>query len=111
MAAWPGIANPSFPLQEGDYLPQVRTEFEANYVQSRAKATRARGFWTLYWKAMTDADFATLSTFFKTNLGSTFTWTHPVTDTEYTVRFVDDRLEAQKRYPGRYEVTVKLEEQ
>ena len=110
LPSWPSIAKPSHPMEESDFRGQVRTEFEGGYVQTRSRETRARKRWSLRWIAMTEADWGTLSTFFRSYLGSTFTWTHPITSASYTVRFSDDTLQSNVKIAGRREVTVNIEE-
>ena len=110
MATWPSIQEPSYPIDEEIYKPQVRTEFESGAVQSRARVTAGKERWTLQWPGMPEADYQTLMAFFETNQGDTFTWTHPVTSTAYTARFSDDRLASTVRRPGYRTVMVKLEE-
>jgi len=93
MANWPSIAQCSSDLfEQYPQRGQVRTEFENGAVQSRARATSTRWVFVLGWRALSQTDYATLCTFFDTNLGTTFSWTHPITSTVYTCRFSEDRL-------------------
>lgn len=110
MTAWPSIMAPSFPLDESIYKPQVRSEFEAGYVQTRPRATRERRIFKLNWLALPTADWATLDAFFVANIGGTFTWTNPEDSQSYTVRFADDSLESQIRSNGLRTVSLTLEE-
>lgn len=110
MTAFPSIMAPSFPLDEATFKPQIRTEFEAGYVQSRPRCTRARSRFELTWKAMPEADLATLRTFFETYQGDNFDWTHPTSATTYDVRFSGDTLDAKLVFNGHYEVSLTLEE-
>lgn len=110
MADWPSIAAPSFDFEEEVYLPQVRQEFEANYVASRPRATREIRRWTLRWSRMTEADFQTLEAFFIANQGLTFGWTHPVTSGSYTCRFSGNGLVSRLTRPGIRGVECAIEE-
>ena len=110
MADFPSIKAPSYGLQGETYLPQVKNEFEANYVQSRPRATRAVERWNLGWEALPEADFQTLRTFFVANQGGLFTWTHPVTSTVYTCRFSGNGLKYSFAYPGHRRVECPIEE-
>jgi len=92
MAAWPSIAEPTYGSSVEVYKPQVRTEFDGNYVQSRPRSTREIRRWTLKWNYMTEANYQTLETFFIANQGTSFTWTEPVTSTGYTCRFSGNGL-------------------
>lgn len=111
MTTWPAsLPNPSR-LREVPKKGQIRAEFEAGYTQSRAKWTRTRRLFELEWLALTESEKSTLDTFFDNNLGGTFTWTHPVNETSYTVRFTDDELDETYVPIGRWRVRLRLEEQ
>lgn len=107
--AWPSIAQPTYTTGGETYLPQIRTEFEGNYVQSRPRATRAIRRWTLVWKSMTDGDFSSLESAFISDMGTTFSWTEPVTSTSYTVRYSTDSLRWQHVNKGIRSVQIGLE--
>lgn len=108
--SWPSIIKPSIPLEEETIKAQLRTEFEAGYVHSRARDTRARTRWNLKWKSMSETDYQTLKSFFESNVGGSFTWTHPVSSASYTVRFTTEVLTGHVPLNGRREVAVGLEE-
>lgn len=110
MATWPSISNPDFGMTEETYLPVVRTEKEANYVQIRKRTTRSRGRWNLSWKAMLEADYQSLLTFFEANQGTSFTWTHPKSAVSYTCVFSEDSLTSRIISPTRRSVNVVIEE-
>jgi hypothetical protein len=105
------IPNPDYGLKEEIYLPTVRTEFEAGYVQSRRLANRPRRRYSMSWKSMPEAAFQALATFFLTYQGDEFTWTDPVTAVVRTLLFSEDQLDSTISRPGRRTVTLKLEEQ
>jgi hypothetical protein len=92
------------------YKPQIRTEFEGNYVQSRARSTRGIMRWNLKWESMPEADFQTLRTFFNTNQGGSFNWTEPVTSTARIVRFSEDSLRWSHSNKGVRSVSCGIEE-
>jgi hypothetical protein len=110
MANWPSISNPGYPLKEEIYKPQIRQEFEANYVQSRPRSTRALMRFQMTWENMTEADWQTLSAFFRTTQGNFFTWVHPVSGVSYTCRFTSDTLESDLKENDRRKVTTQIEE-
>lgn len=110
MTSWPSIQTPSS-LKETPQKGQIRSNFEDGYVQSRSKWTRSRKVFNLQWNAMSNSDKETLVTFFENNLGSTFTWTHPVSSTNYTVRFKDDEVEFDYVSINYWKVQLTLEEQ
>lgn len=108
---WPStLPKPDYPLEEKSYKPQVRIEFEANYVQSRAAAKRKRKKFPLRWSLMTEADYQTLESFWDDNQGGLFAWTHPETLTTYTCRFSGDELVGSLVQPGYRKVEVDIEE-
>jgi hypothetical protein len=106
---WPAIAAPTFTTGGAIYRPQIRTEFEGNYVQSRPRATRATRRWTLVWNAMTEAHYQLLDAYFIANIGVTFSWTEPITTTSYTVRFSEDSLQWSHFNKGVRSVSLGLE--
>jgi len=107
---WPTIQAPSFPLEEEIIKPQIKTEFEAGYAQSRPRATVAKRRFRLVWKAMPDADFTSLASAFASDQGSAFTWTHPSTSSSYTVRYAEDGLRSTLQTTGLRSVSVTLEQ-
>lgn len=111
MATFPSIRLPDFKTTPVFYKPRVQTEFEGNYIQSRARATRGRHKWTLNWSYMSETNYQTLETFFNDNIGNSFTWTHPVTSTSYTCVFGSDNITCDEQIPGfRSGVSIQIEE-
>jgi len=108
--SWPSIQEPSYPLEEEVYKPQIKTEFEAGYVQSRPRATISKRRFKLTWQAMDDTDLASLQSAFASDVGSTFSWTHPVTSTAYTVRYVGNGITSTRYTNGVNRVMVELEQ-
>jgi len=93
MANFPLSRKPSPKyFSQNPFKPQVKTNFDAGYVQSRANATRSRMEFSTGWDGITETELQSLITFFEDNIGTTFNWTHPTTSTVYTVRFVENRL-------------------
>ena len=94
MPAFPSLS--STPLVDpyehtAAFDPVIRLpNFEAGYRPTRPRFTRVPKKWHIaYPGTMTDADRTTLEAFEETvKYGSdSFTWTHPKTAVEYTVRF------------------------
>lgn len=110
MAAWPSIPNPSYPFNESIQKRQIKSDFESGHVLSRAAATVSKRAFELRWNALPEADYTTLETFFKDNIGLTFTWTHPVTAEVITVRFSEDKIESSIPFTGHRSVKLMLEE-
>jgi hypothetical protein len=107
---WPSIVAPAYGTGGEQYQPQIRTEFEANYVQSRKRYSRMLMRWTLRWNAMPEADFQTLMAFFETNQGVAFNWTEPVTSAGRIVRFSMDGIQWTHINKGFRSVACELEE-
>lgn len=110
MPTWPSIMIPQYGTGGEFYRPQIRNEFEANYVQSRPRSTRGIMRWSLKWTAMPEADFQTLLTFFNTNQGLSFDWTESVTTTARVCRFSEDSLKWGHSEKGVRSVSVAIEE-
>jgi hypothetical protein len=112
MTDWPSIQNP-WDIKEQSRRSTIRTPFEAGYVQTRSRHTRARKAWTLTWAYMPAADKTTLEEFFEDTVaagGLAFDWTDPTSDTEYSVRFAKDEIEYELVDAGGWKVSVDLEE-
>lgn len=109
---FPSIQRPSS-RKRTYYKPQIRTEFESGYVQSRAKGTKGRWQFELTWDNMIISDFEILQTHFDDSCGDTFTVLKEMilTDTDLVCRYSDDQLTATTSSPGFYSVTVALEEE
>jgi len=58
---------------------------------------------------MTNSDFATLEAAFIADMGTTFSWTEPVTSTVYTVRYSEGSLKWQHVNLGVRAVSIGLE--
>jgi phage-related protein len=119
------MSTPTFPTLSQDQdsrfftekreNPAIRTELEGGYVQTRARHTRTpRRTWTTGFSELTDADRAALNTFWDQVAGGSraFTWRHPVTLANHTVRFA---AEVSFKYTGhftryRWEAQITLEE-
>lgn len=112
MSAWPTLPTPSWGLEEEYYKPQVRTEFEQNYVQSRPAVTSGKHRWpNLGWSLLSETDYQSLETFFETNQGNSFTFTHPMSGVSYTCRFSSDSIRSRFKSPGwRMDVQCPIEE-
>lgn len=109
--AWPTIIAPSS-IEEKDYTPQIKTESEANYVQSRRRGTRSRMLFKLTWESMSTTDYELLKAAVRTDMGSTFSWTHPLTSTVYECRYSSDGVQGRARAGrvGSWTVSVEIEE-
>jgi len=91
MTDFPSIRTSDWTLfKERPMKKQLRTPFEAGYVQSRAKHTVAKMEFIIGWEWMTRAQYDTLETFFESNQGGSFNFTHPITGSVYVVRFSEE---------------------
>ncbi len=110
MAAFPDIKAPEYGSENSSYFPQQISEFESGYVQTGRMFTRARARWTLYWKALSEADYQTLLTFFHANQGGSFTMDDPITKESKTWQFASDNLSGDPCVPGYREVSLLIQE-
>ena len=91
MADFPSIRESDWSLfKQSKYKRQAKTPMESGKAQSRIVHTSSRWLFTIGWEWLTIADYNTLRTFWDTNLGGSFNWTHIWTDTIHIVRFSDD---------------------
>lgn len=85
------------------YLPQVRDEMENGSVATRKRFTKAREKLTGFgWDYLTEAQYEALREFFLEVQGGSFTWTHPVRGTTYTLLSSADELIYQHNPGGGY---------
>jgi hypothetical protein len=112
MADWPvnSIGPPSYGMTDDFYRAQVKSEFEAGYVQSRPTATRGRRLFNLEWTTITESRYVTMKTFVNSNMGSTFTMSHAVTGEYMNLRFSDGYLHSTIISPGLRSAKIAVEE-
>jgi len=110
MASWPSIATPS-KIKESAIKKVIRTTSEGGYIQARARWTDYKQSFELIWSVLTSTDKATLITFFDTNQGTTFTWTHPELATTHTCFFSDDQIVFSSLMSGKWSCKVNIIEQ
>lgn len=112
MDTWPAtLPPPDRDCDEDYYKPQIRDEFEANYVQTGPAATRGRYKLSNKWKLMAEDDFQTLKTFFDGHQGQAFTYTHPITEESLVCIFSTDYIRSKWYSAGwRSEVQCPIEE-
>lgn len=95
MSAFPTLSQPpNYPLVEEIEDTTIVSNFESGYIQTRPRFTRRRKSFTVRYENLSTSDKTSLETFRDvTVLGSseTFTWTHPLTSTVYTMRFEKDK--------------------
>jgi phage-related protein len=113
MANFPSIAKP-WAVKPKTLTNTIRSPFEAGYVQTRARNTRARKRFQVVWEdLLPTADRTTLETFFTATVhggADAFNWTDPTTSATHVVRFVEDDLEFEQKGLGFWALTINLEE-
>lgn len=87
LSAEPDVRNYSETIA---YDPTIRSDTEGGYTITRARFTRLRKKWHIYYPVMTVTDKDTLQNFEKSVLvgSDSFEWTNPADGQTYTVRFV-----------------------
>jgi hypothetical protein len=83
----PEAASNSF--QEDFPDSTISSTTDAKYKITRPRATRMPGTWDYSWVGVSDADYASLITFWKLVNGTSgsFLWTEPISAEQKTVRF------------------------
>jgi hypothetical protein len=87
----------------------TKNSFEANYLQVRRTSTRSRKAFELNYDTLTLAEFAILEDFFDANIGSIFSFTHPVELVTYQVTFASGDLEKTYKSYGIVDTKITLE--
>lgn len=103
---------PDFTLSQKVRYNTLISTFENGTEQRRSKWGTSLRSWTLQYKNRTSSELSTIQTLFDTKLGSgtAFTWTNPLDSTEYTVRFVEDSLQAELKAYGIYDFEFQLQQ-
>jgi hypothetical protein len=109
------IETPEYPLSKETITNTLKSEVDDGYVLTRRKYTRAISKFTLKWTHLSGTHYALLDAHFQSAGGAAATWTftHPQTSTEYTVRYKNDNLKFDLSVPGEsgwYSGTIVLEE-
>lgn len=93
------------------YKPQIKTQKEANYVQVRSAASRAREKSIhLPWDRVPIAEFQAIIAFFDAHIGQAFSWTNEATGVTHTVVFAQDTIPYEFVSHGYVRIDVYLEE-
>jgi hypothetical protein len=113
MADWPvnSIQNPAYGMGDDYFRAEIRSDYEGGYAQTRPRATRGISqFPPLEWPIMPEAQYQTLLTFAKSNMGGSFNWWHPVSSAQYLCRFTGEKIFSRPVSPGYRYVRAYLEE-
>lgn len=80
--------RPNYPIAEGREPSSIKSKFESGYVLTRARFTRERKIFNVSYSLLSNDNKALLEAHIDDVLDiSTFSWTHPVTNVSYTVRY------------------------
>jgi len=110
MTTFPTIQSPNG-LQQKTIKPAQRSTSSAGYTMARAKATIAKKEFKVMYQNLTTAERNTLQTFFNSNQGLEFDWTHPEpSGSTYQVIFNQDDIEFVWISFGLWTVTFKIKE-
>ncbi|MFH2013826.1 MAG: hypothetical protein ABIJ17_02540 [Patescibacteria group bacterium] len=113
MASYPSLSTlPNEPLDRGWKDSTLISDTDADYIRTRARNSRLPKTFGIHYRLMKDSDYQTLEAFFEARMGSSeaFTWTHPITSVNYTVRFLKDTFKSEKTAVGRWNINFTLEE-
>lgn len=109
MAIYPSLGNPLNGMKVKNINKVLTSTYQGNYKQTRKGATRTRlGFTCDY--LLSQSVYTTLETFFNENVGSEFTFVHPVRETVHTCTFANAELEATYKTSDLISVSVEIEE-
>lgn len=116
MPTFPTLSRaPSYPIDpDGEAEDMVlRSPQAAGYEQTRPRSTRARRNFGVNYIALSSADEALLRAFETATLrngADSFTWTHPLSGTSYTVRLSGAIKWKRPRSPGKVDASMMLRE-
>lgn len=107
--AYPTLSTPpNFPLKETPLNRALKTTSEAGYVTARLKYTRQLVSFEVVYSMLTDTDKDALRAFYDTvETVESFTWLHPYTSVNYTVRF-DSEISFELTDDQKWSVTFVL---
>lgn len=105
----PGAPEPRVGSSDKKSINITKNSFEGNYLQVRRTSTRSRKAFQLKYNNITLAEFAILEAFFDINVGTVFTFTHPVELVSYQVTFKEGTLEKTYTSFGIVDTNIELE--
>lgn len=102
--------KPDYTFEEAPQYKTLITEFENGVEQRRAKRASAITEYRLVYKNRSASDLSTITTLFNAQKGAltSFTWEHPVSAVEKTVRFKEDSLTYRNTVYGLYDIEFSL---
>ena len=109
MANFPDLGYPKQGFKVTNINKVIKTDFGANYVQTRKAATRPRKKFELGY-FLDNTQYETLETFFNENIGGSFLFTNPLNQTVYNCFFSNTDLVATYTFDDLIQVDLVLEE-
>lgn len=104
------IRHPDYPFSEKFVKRKILSKFESGHELSRATATVGKHEFGLKWSSLPEAQYQILKSYFESQGAETFSWTHPLTTTVYTVRIAQSELESTIPFLGHRTVELLLHE-
>ena len=100
------------PYTEITTVKVLTSEYENGVVQKRKKWHKDKKSWEIRFKTNTLTEIQAIRDYFIATDGSadTFTFTEPLSDVAYTVRFKDDSFTLERQHHGVYNSSVIIEE-
>lgn len=90
--SWPSTLPIPEGIEETLSKPTQSSSNLTGYTEHSQENVITTKTFNISWGMLTSTEKETLITFFADNMGGNFSWTHPVSETDYTVVFVDDTL-------------------
>ena len=111
MATFPSVPVPDYPIEETKSYDVIITDMPGKE-RRRTRHSTARRTWKLTYNHIHDGECKYLWDFFNARKRSyeSFTFTHPITGTSYTARFMDDELKREEVGEKRFNVMIMLRE-
>lgn len=87
--AFPTLSvNPDYPIEEAKIPSSIKSNFESGHQLARSRFTRDRNIFQLNYRLLSNADKLLLAAHMdEVKDVDSFTWTHPISATSYTVRY------------------------
>lgn len=108
---WPAsLPEPNYPAKETLISRKISTKFESGVEAIRRTSTVHKRSFELVWNNISETDYQTLDSFFRTQGADPFNWTDTATNTSYVVRMPQSELASTHIYNGRRKVSLLLHE-
>ena len=104
------IRAPDYPFSEKFVKRKILSRFESGHELSRATATVGKHEFGPKWSGLPESEYQILKSYFESQGAETFSWTHPVSTTVYTVRIAQSEIESTIPFFGHRTVELLLHE-